>query len=238
MVLRDKNQPKLCFDNPLYNTDGAARPSSELKHDPKGPPAGAVAEHRVVSALKSNSSLRSWNDDLRREFSDGGPGHRGSCRSTMTVTPGTPDSDFEEHIIENIRNRDFWSRRSRNNPFARMRVSALVANAPARASTPFDFPAVDKAEAVADVPSEAEEEEVEPVKSEWTLEALRERDLRENITWLRTNLTEVSKAEGGKFSLSLFLATMKNKVRPRGRRRRDANSLLTRILLAKASRGG
>ncbi|XP_042889644.1 uncharacterized protein LOC122264671 isoform X2 [Penaeus japonicus] len=212
MVLKDKTQPKLCFDNPLYNTDGAARPSSELKNNPKAPPEGAVVEHRAVSALKSNSSHRSWSEDLRREMiSDRGPGHRGSCRST-TTTPGTPDSDFEEHIIENIRNRDFWSRRSHNSPFVRMRVSALVGNAPARASTPFDFPAAEWPVAVAAVPSEAEEEEeVDPVTSEWTQEALRERELRENITWLRNNLTEVSKTEGGKFSLSLFLTTMKNK---------------------------
>lgn len=223
MVLRDKTQPKLCFDNPLYNTDGTARPSSELKMESKGSPGTVMAEHKAVSALKSNASLKSWNEDMRREmFSDRNSAQRGSNRSSMV--PSSPDNAFEEHIIENIKNRDFWSRRSRTNPFTRMRVSALVAsNTPGHDTPsgekkhlePVEFPTLEGAEAAPSLASEVAEadEDDNPTTSEMTLEALRERELRENITWLRNNLTEVSKADGGKFSLSTFLSTMKNKVR-------------------------
>lgn len=220
MVLRDKTSPKLCFDNPLYNTEGASKSGPETKKELKVSKSVNIAtnSHKPVDQRPSNISHEgfvSYMFSNRNSTSS----HHNSPEIFMPAASLTPDCGFEEHIIENIRNRDFWSRRSRNNPFARMRVSALVSTptktgSPNHLQVPFQYPEEPQAITPAEEPTEAqEEEEQDAISSEMMLEVQREAKLRENITWLRNNLTEMSEADGGMFSLSSFLTTMSNKVR-------------------------
>lgn len=226
MVLRDKNTPKLYFDNPLYNTDtqGASRPGPETK-----------TELHVSKSVNLDIKPKEKIDKRRSNLSHAGfmaskcSGSNRLSASSYLHSPEifmpaaslTPDCDFEEHILENIRNRDFWSRRSRKNPFRNKQVASRTAT-PVRAGTPGSDPEVppqttprsisfmEEDDDIKEEKEDAEEEDI--IASEMMLEAQRETRLRENICWLRNNLIETSEATSGKFSLSSFLTTMCNKV--------------------------
>lgn len=82
----------------------------------------------LASFFSSNSNLSSINPRPHSTAFVGGGGGGGSFgnKTPEIHVPQTPDSDFEDHIMENIRNRNFWSRSSRNNPFSRLRSSSRV----------------------------------------------------------------------------------------------------------------
>lgn len=213
MVLRDKSPPKLCFDNPLYNTDGASKQGNDSKKELKMSKSVTIAteSHKSVDPRASNISHEGFVSYMFSR-SNSSSSHLNSPEVSLPTASLTPEGDFEEYIMENIRNRDFWSRRSRSNPFSRMRVSALV-RTPSRTPNRLQVPSQYMEEPQAPTPPEEldEAEEEEAITSEMMLEAQREMQLREDITWLRKNLTEMSEADGGMFSLSSFLKTMQNK---------------------------
>ncbi|XP_053652092.1 NADPH oxidase 5 isoform X1 [Cherax quadricarinatus] len=225
MVLRDENQSKLCFDNPLYGEGEAAKQAPSSKKE--------LQVSKSVNFLDSKSSKlevdkRASNISyagFQSFFSEGqSSGAKRPSSSLMPAASLSPDCDIEEHIIENIRNRDFWSRRSRSNPFVRARASSRVSKRTSTAShlqvphrgTP-EGEDEERPLSLVAVPPEAleesqdEEDEEATIASEMMLEVQREAKLRENIVWMRNYLWDVSEADGGMFSLSSFVTAMRNK---------------------------
>nr|XP_045625272.1 NADPH oxidase 5-like isoform X1 [Procambarus clarkii]XP_045625282.1 NADPH oxidase 5-like isoform X1 [Procambarus clarkii] len=219
MVLRDNNLPKLCFDNPLYNTEGGASrsgpsPKAELKVSKSVSVVSAKpTDHPGAKKRASNMSHAEFQSFFIKDPST-------PCKQSpqifMPAATLTPDCDVEEHIIENIRNRDFWSRRSRNNPFTRLRTSEVRLSK--RTSSPAHLLVPGQcleAEEELQLPSpstiSAADEDEEAIASEMMLESQKETRLRHNITWMRDYLSQVSEADGGTFSLLPFIAAMRNK---------------------------
>ncbi|XP_066957368.1 NADPH oxidase 5 isoform X2 [Macrobrachium rosenbergii] len=214
MVKRDEGPPKLCFDNPVYNDDGNAVVDSKEGSKAKDKrPVTAGVDSRKEPVFPCNRALAATKS-LGHEFLK----RNASCQSQASVTSDifapartlTPEVDVEERIIEYRRNRDFWSRRSCNNPFRGTRkfssATVPLATLPVGETLSVASRHDDEVECI---PEEYPGNEC--CMSEATLELLQERRLRENITWLRNYLIEASEADGGNFSLSSFLSAMKNK---------------------------
>lgn len=209
MVKRDEGPPKLCFDNPVYNDRGIiANPKETGSKDESNRPHTAIADIRqapVYPRVRDLTATKSLGEEFLSRTS--------SCRSHKSVSSDmfsparalSQEVDVEERIIENTRNRGFWSRKSRNS--RRNTSSGTIPKESLSLGKTLSVPSVHE-EDEEGTPEECADDE----SCEVTLEILKEGKLREDVAWIRNFLIEVSEANGGNFSLSAFLTAMKNKV--------------------------
>nr|WOX60328.1 NADPH oxidase [Eriocheir sinensis] len=215
MVLRDKNSsPKLIFDNATHTKQNSSGPPShlEVKKDLRGTRSFSMKGNasRVVERRLSLSG------DVLKMF-------KGKGRPASTKI--SPEVDLEDHIIENIRNRGFWAARSVRR-ISSLRVArnagstvplSSTRTAPALPSKgPFLFPEAPGA-AASDHGSDAGEgegdggEDQAAIDSAMMMEVQQEARLRDNISWMRQYLTQVSEADGGSFTQAAFHSALSNK---------------------------
>lgn len=210
MVLRDKNS------SPKQTKQSGSGPPRhlEVKKDLRGT--------RSVSMEGSHSREEERRLSLSGEVLEMFKGE--SRPASIKISP---EVDLEDHIIENIRNRGFWSgrsvRRISSLKTARSAGSTVSPSsnrtAPALPSRgPFLFPEV-PGPAASEHGNDAGEgegdggEEQAAIDSAMMMEVQQEARLRDNISWMRQYLTQVSEADGGSFSLAAFLSALSNKVR-------------------------
>ncbi|KAK8386529.1 hypothetical protein O3P69_010870 [Scylla paramamosain] len=217
MVLKDKKTPKLFFDNPMHNEAGAAQPSDEreVKKDMRGSKSVSMKD----KSSREMENRLSQGDELSYMF-------KGKPRPASLKL--SPEVDLEDHIIENIRNRGFWSRQSRRSTISKRRISSLRASRmstldsatpqaytapPNNLKDPFLFPEEPERAHLdhlsADVGAEGEDEAA--IDSAMMLEVQQEARLRENIIWMKNYLTRVSESDGGTFTEPAFRTALSNK---------------------------
>lgn len=215
MVLRDKDSPpKLIFDNPTHTRQGTEMPPRHLeeKKDLRG-----TKSVSVVGKPSRNTVRRlSLSGEVLDMFKGEGRPASGKL---------SPEVDLEEHIIENIRNRGFWTRRSLSHSsvraskrIAHRALSSRGSTAPVQPSKgPFIFSeepdeALEQDHDAGGIEDDTEGEKA-TIDSAMMQEVQREARLRDNITWMRQYLTQVSEADGGSFTLAAFLSALSNKVK-------------------------
>lgn len=217
MVLRDKkSSPRLIFDNPTHTRQ--ASEGTPLRSGDKKEARGTKSVSMLTDGTRGAERRLSLSGDVLNMFK--GRGRPASVKAT-------PEVDLEDHILENIRNRGFWTRKS-SRRVASMRASrgdrltlpcSRSSTAPADTKEPFLFPepsdaAAEEQDGKAEEPEgEAGSEEEAAIDSAMRLEFQQEARLRDNIIWMRQYLTQAAEADGGSFRQATFQSALSNKVK-------------------------
>lgn len=217
MVLRDKkSSPRLIFDNPTHTHQ--ASEGTPLRQGDKKEVRGTKSVSMVTGDTRGEERRLSLSGEVLDMF-------KGRARPASVKS--TPEVDLEDHILENIRNRGFWTRKSSLHASS-MRAShgnrlalpcSRSSTAPAHPKEPFIFPEPSDTDAPeegrkAEGPEgEAGGQEEAAIDSAMMLEIQQEARLRDNITWMRQYLTQAAEADGGSFREATFHSALSNKVK-------------------------